>query len=147
MLTSIVVDITNGYAGLAASMNPSSLSTLRKLHFDFFINDESEDPLCGIDAEITCFSKPNVIEEIDLTVNVQTDCQCTTDDRWGRLDAMLSTGFPRLSQVSLNINIFVFGDDGLVLQEKLKKLPEEQFPWLSKNSTVMFEFCTEVVLV
>ena len=90
MLTSIVVDITNGYAGLAASMNPSSLSTLRKLHFDFFIN---EDPLCGIDAELTCFSKPNVIEEIDLTVNVQNECQCTTDDQWGRLDAMFSTGF------------------------------------------------------
>jgi hypothetical protein len=147
MLTSIIVDITNGYAGLAASMNPSSLSTLRKLHFDIFVNDESEDPLCGIDAEITCFSKHNVIEEIDLTVNVQTDCQCTTDDQWGRLDAMFSTGFPRLSQVSLNIKIAVFCSDGLVLQEKLKKLPEEQFPWLSKNSTVMFKFSTEVNFV
>ena len=143
MLTSTVRDVANGYAGLAASMNPSSLSTLRKLHFDFFIKDESEDPLCGI----TCFSKPNVIEEIDLTVNVDTDCRCTTDDQWGRLDAMSSTGFPRLRQVSLKINIFVYGSDGRVLREKLKKLPEEQFPWLSKNSTVMFKFSTAVILV
>jgi len=144
MLTSIVADITNGYAGLAASMNPSSLSTLRKLHFDFFINDESQDPLCGIDAEITCFSKHNVIEEIDLTVRVQPDCQCATGDEWGRLDGMFSIGFPRLSQVSLKI--FCYNSGGLVLQEKLKKLPEEQFPWLSKNSTVMFKFSTEVIL-
>ena len=146
MLTSIVVELTR-YAGLAASMNPSSLSTLRKLHFDFFIKDESEDPLRRIDAEITFFSKHNVIEEIDLTANVQTDRQCATGEEWGRLDAMFSIGFPRLSQVSLNINVFVFYSDGLVLQEKLKKLPEEQFPWLSKNSTVMFKFSTQVILV
>jgi hypothetical protein len=145
MLTSIVLDITNGYAGLAASMNPSSLSTLRKLHFEFFINNESEDPLCGIDAEITCFSKHNVIEEINLTVNIHTDCQCATGDEWGRLDAMFSIGFPRLSKVSLDIRIAVFDSDGIVLQEKLKKLLEEQFPWLSKNSTVMFKFSTEVI--
>ena len=144
MLTSIVVDVTNGYAGLAASMNPSALSTIKKLQFDFFINNEKQDPLSGIDDEITFFSKHNVIEEIELDVNVQADCYCTAGDEWGRLDTMFLTGFPRLRQVSLNINICVWGSDGLILQEWLQELPEEQFPWLSKNSTVMFKFSTEI---
>ena len=133
--------------GLTASMNSSSFSTLKKFHFELILNDDIQDPLCGSGAEMAAFSGHNVIEEIHLDILVQTDCQCTTDDRWGILDTVLATGFPRLSQVSLNITISVFSLDGTILQQKLNKLPEEQFPWLSKNSIVMFKFSTEVYLV
>lgn len=127
-------------------MNLSSFSTLKRFYFELIINDDIQDPLCGFGAEITAFSGHNVIEEINLEILVQTDCQCTTDDRWGMLDSVLATGFPMLSKVSLNITISVFSSDGTILQENLNKLPKEQFPWLSKNSIVMFEFSTEVHL-
>jgi hypothetical protein len=141
--------LNDGFAGLVASMNISSLPTLRRLHFEFDINDDIQDPLCGLCGELNAFAGLNVIEEISLEVFVKMDCQCKTGNEWGRLDAALANGFPKLYQVSLRIVIWVFlsHSNGIALQEKLNKLPEEQFPRLSKNSTVMFDFSTEVDLV
>jgi hypothetical protein len=133
--------------GLAASMNPSSYLTLKRFNFELIINDEFQDPLCGFGPEIAAFSGHNVVEAINLEILVQTDSQCTTDDRWSVLDTVLATGFPMLSQVSLNITISVFSCDGTILQKKLAKLPEEKFPWLSRNSRVMFKFSTEVYVI
>ena len=113
------------------------------------INDDIQDPLCGLCEELSAFAGSNVIEEISLEVFVQMDSPCKTGDEWGRLDAVLANGFPKLYQVSLPIVIWVFSSrsSGIALQEKLNRLPEEQFPWLSKSSIVTFDFSTEVVLV
>jgi len=127
-------------------MSISSLSTLRSLHVEFGIEDDIQGPLCGLCEELSAFAGSNVIEEISLEVFVQPDCQCKTGDEWGRLDAVLTNGFPKLYQVSLRIIIYVFllHSNGIALQEKLNRLPEEQFPRLSKNSIVMFDFSTQV---
>jgi hypothetical protein len=119
--------LTDGFTGLAASMNISSLSTLRRLRFAFGINDDIQDALCGLCEELGAFAGPNIIEEITLEVSVMTDCQCKTGDEWGGLDSVLANGFPKLYQVSLRIFIGVFSSysNGIALQEKLKKLPEE----------------------
>ena len=138
-----------GFGGLAASMNPSSLSTLRELKFQFDINDDTQDPLCGISAELCKFSGINKFEEISLLILVQTDCRCKTGDEWGTLDASLATGFPMLKRVSVHITISTFPSysDGVALKERLVRLPEEQFARLSTRSTVSFKFSTEVVEV
>ena len=137
------MDLTDGCGGLAASMNLCPL--LRRFYFSFFVEDDIQDPLCGICDEFTALSEHNVIEEIILEIAVQADCQCKTDNEWRKLDDVLSAGFPRLSQVSLSIEIYVASCDDTILQKKLDKLPEEQFPWLSKNSIVTFNFSTEIV--
>ena len=60
----ILAGFTQGYAGFAASMNASSLSTLRTLHLQHDIEDDIQDPLCGICEEFSIISGRNVIEEI-----------------------------------------------------------------------------------
>ena len=110
------------------------------------INDDIQDPLCGLCEELGAFAGLNVIEEISLEAFVKSLCWCKVGDEWGRLDAVLANGFPNLYQVSLRIVIRAFSaySYGIALQQRLNKLPEEQFPLLSKNSIVMFDFSTEV---
>ena len=122
-----LANLANGCRNLAVSMNPSSFSTLRRLHLIFLVEDDVQDPLCGICHEFTALSGHNVIEEIILEIVVQIDCQCKTDNEWRKLDDVLATGFPRLSQVSLSIEICVFSCDGTILQKKLDKLPGNSF--------------------
>ena len=141
------MDFPDERIDLAASMNPSSFSTLKILQITLVVYDEFQDPLCGICDDFAAFSERNIIEEIIVEVIVQTDCQCKTDDAWRKLDEVLATGFPRLREVMLRIDICVSSTDGIALQEKLKKLPEEQFPLLSINSTVTFDFSVEIIIL
>ena len=143
----LVDDSPDGFRGLAASMNLASLPTLRKIEFEFDINDDIQDPLCGISAELRSFSGINKFEEIILRILVQTDCRCkTASDQWGTLDAALATGFPMLKRVSVHIFISTFSSysNGVALKEELDRLPEDQFPQLSTSLTVSFNFSTEV---
>jgi hypothetical protein len=143
--TMLVDDLTGGFMGLAASTNTSSLSTLRSLRLSLIIDDDTQNPLRGLCEELGAFVGPNVIEEISLNVHIDTGCQCKIGDECGRLDAVLANGFPNLCQVSLHITIWALSNsDGIALQENLNKLPEENFPRLSKNSIVMFDFLTKV---
>jgi hypothetical protein len=140
---------SDGFRNLAASMNPGSLSTLRKTKFQFDIEDDIQDPLCGISAELRNFSGSNKFEEIILLIIVQTDCRCKTGDQWGTLDAALATGFLMLQRVSINIIICTFSSysNGVALKKELDRLPDDQFPWLSTSLTVSFNFSTEVSIV
>jgi len=141
-----VNDSTVGFTGLGALINISSLSTLRRLHFEFSIDNENQDPLCGLYEEFCALTGPNMIEEISLEAYVNVDVQCKVGDEWGRLDAVLTNGFPKLCQVSLRIVLAASSSyaNGIALEKKLNKLPEEQFPRLSENTTVMFDFSTRV---
>ncbi|EDR03617.1 uncharacterized protein LACBIDRAFT_306978 [Laccaria bicolor S238N-H82] len=142
-------DITQGYTGFAASMNASSLSTLRTLRLQHDIEDDIQDPLCGICEELSIISGRNVIEEIFLDVVVQTDCQCKTGSEWGGLDAVLSRGFPKLRTVSLDVEICVFAPSSpqAALQEQVNEIPRKYFPWLSSNVQVTFKFSSDVYWV
>jgi len=138
----ILAEITQGYTGFAASMNASSLSTLRTLRLQHDIEDDIQDPLCGLCEEISIISGRNVIEEIFLKVIVQTDCSCKTGSEWGGLDAVLSRGFPHLRYVSLDIDICVFSAPEAALQDLINEIPGKYFPWLSSNTQVTFNFLT-----
>jgi hypothetical protein len=142
----ILAEITKGYTGFAASMNASSLSTLRTLRHQHDIEDEIQDPLCGFCEEITIISGRNVIEEISLRVIVQTDCRCKTGSEWGGLDAVLSHGFPQLRSVSLDIEICVFSPSfsEAALEEQVNEIPRKYYTWLSSNIQVMFNFSTSM---
>jgi hypothetical protein len=119
------------------------LATLRLQHD---IDDEIQDPLCGLCKEISIISGRNVIEEISLRVIVQTDCRCKTGSEWGGLVAVLSRGFPQLRYVSLDIEICVFlpSFSEAALEEQVNEIPRKYFPWLSSNIQVMFDFSTSV---
>ena len=97
--------------------------------------------------DFTAFLGQNIIEKIILEFIVKANCQCTTVGKWCKLDDVLATRFPKLSQVTLHINICASSSDDTTLQEKLNKLPEEQFPLLSKNPVVMFDFLVEISLL
>lgn len=145
----IVIELVDGYAGLAVALkNTSSLSTLQKLCLSHEINEEGQDPLCGLFEEFRGLSKcSNAIEEIHLEVAVLTDCQCNTGTlEWGRLDAALEYGFPMLRHVSLDITIWVFSfyNAGKILRGKLDELWGKCFPRLSKNPAVLFSFSTSI---
>jgi hypothetical protein len=51
----ILAEITQGYTGFAASMNASSLSTLRTLRLQHDIEDDIQDPLCGFARKLALF--------------------------------------------------------------------------------------------
>ena len=138
------MDVTDERIDLAASMNPSSLSTLKVLQIGLVVNDEFQDPLCGICDDFAIFSGQNIIEKIILKVIVRANFQSTTDDEWRKLDDVLATGFPKLSQVTLRIDVYASSSDQTALQERLNKLPDGQFPLLSKNPIVTFDFSVEV---
>ncbi|EDR16144.1 uncharacterized protein LACBIDRAFT_301925 [Laccaria bicolor S238N-H82] len=142
-------EITQGYTAFAASMNASSLSTLRTLHLQHDIEDDIQDPLCGICEELSIVSGRNVIEEIFLEVIVQTDSQYKTGSEWGGLDAVLSRGFPKLRNVSLNITIchFALHVRAGALKEQVNEIPRKYFPWLSSNIQVTFKFSTSLYCV
>ena len=127
-------------------MNASSLSTLRTLRLQHEIEDDIQDPLCGMFEEFSILSGCNVIEEIFLEVVVQTDCRCKTGSEWGRLDAVLSRGFPKLRNVSLDVEICVFSPSfsEAALQEQINEIPRKYFPWLSSNIQVTFKFSTSL---
>jgi len=138
--------MARGYTGFAASLNTSSLSTLRTLRLQHDIEDDVQDPLCGLCEEFRIISGRNVIEEISLKVIVLTDSWCKTGSEWGGLDAVLSRGFPQLHCVSLNIEIWGYSPSapGAVLQERANDVPGKYFPWLSSNIQVTFNFSTSL---
>ena len=138
----ITLDRTNLCRDLAASINPSSFSTLRSLYFCLVVDVRGyiHDPLSGICDEFAAISGHNAIEELDLEIEVCYDSQ--NPDHWGgRLDDVLATGFPKLGRVSLHvsINTSIYGDSTFV--DRVKKL---QSSWLSKNSIVKFTFSLDL---
>lgn len=116
-------------------------SNLRTLN----VNVEDPSDLAVTHALIKVTEKLE-IEEISLEAHIHTDGQYKIGDEWGGLDSALAKGFPKLYQVSLHIFAAIFSSysNGIALEEKLNKLPEEQCPRLSENAIVMFDFLTEV---
>jgi len=138
--------MARGYAGFAASLNTSSLSTLRTLRLQHYIEHDVQDPLCGLCEEFRIISGRNVIEEISL--KVLTDSCFKTGSEWGALDAVLSRGFPQLHCVSLYIEIGVcsLSGSGAVLQERVNNILGKYFPWLSSNIQVAFNLSASLHL-
>lgn len=138
------------FAGMAASINNPSLSTLKRLHFSFVFGD-LKDPLYGLCKELNLLSGyANVIEEISIAARVQIYAEDDIDSQqWGMLDTALSkgNGFPMLRQVSIDIKLTLNAHDGegaLIYERELDEIPTRYLPWLSSMKTVLFCFSTRV---
>ena len=145
----LVVDLRIACAGFGvALMSTSSLSTLRKLRFQYDIYEGDQDPLNGLCKEFRDLSgRSNVIEEISLEIAGPADHLYNTTFEWGRLDAALKHGFPMLRHVSLDIAVWAVSPyhDGEILQGSMDEIPGKCLPWLSKNTKVLFSFSTSII--
>ena len=123
------------------------MHTLRYLDITIHVDDLDFDPLAGIPSELEDMRNKNIIENIIITVMVDTDKDCRRGDDWGRLDEVLTrSGWFALRQVSLTIEIESFSrrDE---LEVALRKLPETQFARLSTSKSVSFKFKVNFILV
>jgi len=107
---------------------------------------ENQDPLRGLCEELEAFPRTNVLESLYIHVDVETDNLFSTGGEWGRLDAALSDNFLTLRRVSIHIVIWIYQarPEIKTLHEELNKLPQTQFPWLSENTAIYFDFSTRV---
>ena len=144
----LVYGSPQGFLGFAGWINPDAFSTLKNLKVVCNAM-ENQDPLRGLCEELEAFPRTNVLETLDINVRVDTDNLFSTGGEWGQLDAVLSGDFLALRRVSIHIVICVFLERPEIktLHEELKKLPQTQFPWLSKNTTIYFDFSTSVDIV
>lgn len=142
--------ILNGFAGLAASMNPAIKSTLRKLEFEFkLVRHNMEDPFGGISAELGQFKPLEIdqFEEIIVRIHARSHF-VNIGNRWCTLDDVLdTTKFPKLKRVSVNITILTFYRtwDEFKFEEEIVRLIKVQFPKLSASSTVSFNLSAKSV--
>ena len=124
------------------------MHTLRYLDITTHVNDLDFDPLAGIPSELEDMRNKNIIENIIITVIVQTDEDCRRGDDWGRLDEVLTRlGWFALRQVSLTIEIASFSRRDDELEAALRKLPETQFARLSTSKSVSFKFKVTTIVV
>jgi hypothetical protein len=117
------------------------MQTLKHITVNVKVSSISDDPLFGIPFELEDMRTKNIIERITIGVLVQRDEVCRRGEDWGRLDEVLTrSGWFALKQVSLVIQIGGSSRGVDTLEEALRKLPETQFPRLSTNKFVSFNF-------
>jgi hypothetical protein len=141
----LVYGSPHGFLGFAGWINRDAFSTLKILKV--VCNAiENEDPLRGLSEELEAFPRTNVLDTLDINVAVETDNLFSTGGEWGRLDAVLSGNFVALRRVSIHIVIWIYQERPEIktLHEELNKLPQTQFPWLSENTAIYFDFSTGV---
>ncbi|PPQ73912.1 hypothetical protein CVT26_006660 [Gymnopilus dilepis] len=132
-------------AGLGASLKANSCWTLNSATFRIMVEGDDYDPLCGLSIELRTLSGINVLEELRLFIDVQTDAPCRTQsDDWADFDAVLTgPGFSSLRRVSVEIEWASVGRNKLEVENALKSLTPERFPRLSQSVTIMFEFSAQ----
>lgn len=136
--------------GLFNMLRPS-MHTLKNLHVFMTFDDRmgTDDPLGGFPFELKAMQNHNVIETIAIQVYIEIDISrhmyFGIGDEWGRLDeALAQSGWPKLQRVSLEITVWSFFTLEGALQCELNELPETQFPNLSSNKSLSFEFSVEL---
>ncbi|KDR68825.1 hypothetical protein GALMADRAFT_256698 [Galerina marginata CBS 339.88] len=127
------------------SLNTNSLSRLKSAVFEFVIHGNYHDPLCGICDELRKLASKNVLENIEVSVQVQIDSRCRTNSEdWSDLDALLTgPGFPKLRRVKLEFFVFSFQRSQREVQDLLNSMPRERFRKLSESTTIAFEYSAE----
>ena len=123
-----------------ADMPRPSMETLKHILVNFYYVEVDDNPLFGTPSEFEEMRTKNFIETV--TISVEMDARCRRGDSWGRLDEVLtSPEWFSLKRFSLAIKIInCLGTDNELLVVALRKLPETQFPRLSSNNSVSFDF-------
>lgn len=131
---------------LARNLTTGSLQTLKRIQMNVVIELE-DDPYKHLIQELNLISGRNVLEEVDLTLNVETNGRCRTDmESWSQLDAVLSPkdAFPFLRYVEVLLITNSYSCDYTQLHERLDEIVEIGFPRLqSRGSEVEFSFNVE----
>ncbi|KAF8185131.1 hypothetical protein BJ912DRAFT_1060675 [Pholiota molesta] len=126
---------------LARNLTTGSLQTLKRIQMNMVIELE-DDPYKHLIQELNLISGRNVLEEVDLIINVETDGRCRTDmESWSQLDVVLSAkdAFPFLRYVGLLLITNSYSCDYTQLHERLDEIAENGFPRLqSRGSEVEF---------
>ena len=109
-----------------------SMVTLKHILVNFYnVYEVDDDPLFGTPSEFEEMRTKNFIETV--TILVEMDARCRRGDT--------SPEWFSLKRFSLAIKIFNWRrTDSEPLVVALRKLPETQFPRLSSNNSVSFDF-------
>lgn len=104
-------------------------------------------PYAGLEDELQQMSNLNVLEEITLNIWVYIfhTSISTTPDNWSKLDVVLSSGFPYLKKLTIQVFLeFRYLHPSVKMSHsRFKAIFDEKFDWCKKN----LEFKTRVKLV
>ncbi|KJA19688.1 hypothetical protein HYPSUDRAFT_167981 [Hypholoma sublateritium FD-334 SS-4] len=131
---------------LGSSLAENAYRTLKSFELYLNVAGRHHAPLCGLPHELRQISGNNVLEELDVTVQVDTDEPCRTEsDDWSDLDALLTVqgAFPMLRLVIVELVWHSRRRNKEQTKELLHKLTQDRFPRLLKSSTIQFEFYEE----
>ncbi|KAF5309160.1 hypothetical protein D9619_012702 [Psilocybe cf. subviscida] len=137
-LTSIYIDGCPPFLDmrntLSSCLHAESLSSLKSIKLDIEIDNEEQDPYCHLSSELAKISGTNVLEEIELSICIVFDTQCTTElQHWAHLDEVLSQnkGFTSLQRVNIDVAICHFSSDPEELESKMLFIRDNAFSALS----------------
>ena len=131
-------------AGLGASLAINAYRTLKLLEVGVTVVGDYYDPLCGLNRELRCIARNNVLEELVLEVVVNTDVPCRTNSEdWPTFDSVLteSGAFPVLRRVSVE---FWWYTTNMLNHDLVESVKEDKFPRLVESKTVEFTLCAEL---
>jgi len=117
---------------------------LKTIQLSPLLETANEDPYLDLSKELEVISGKNVLEQIIIDINIETDRTCSTDPtKWAYLDSVLSTanGFPFLQRVDVKITFWCYCGGGH--QEFLGKIWDigwNEFPWLASANQIEFKF-------
>ena len=124
-------------------LRPSMLN-LKHIVMNICLFDDGNDSPFDIPSQFEEMCTENIIEAVTIAIQVRRigSYRLLVGNSWGRLDEVLtSPGWFSLKWVSLAIDITRCNSRRLNgLKETLQKLPETQFPRLSSNNPVSFNF-------
>ncbi|KJA14244.1 hypothetical protein HYPSUDRAFT_72683 [Hypholoma sublateritium FD-334 SS-4] len=133
-------------AGLGSSLATNAYQTLKSVILYLNVDREHFDPLCGLTLALRQLSGHNVLEELDVSVLVETDEPCRTDsDDWSDLDTVLTdqSAFRMLRRVTVKLLWYSYQRDEVQVADLLHKLTADRFPRLLESSAVQFVFNEE----
>jgi len=136
---------------IASALSPGSLKTLKLIQFSPMLDSADEDPYLDLTRELEAISGRNVLEEIIIDIDIETDDTCTTDPtKWAQLDDILSmaNGFPFLRHVDVKVTSWCYcGLGHKEFLEKMWDIGQNEFSRLVAAKQVEFTFNAQVELI
>lgn len=134
----------NCLGNITSVLTSGSLRTLKTIQLSPLLETANEDPYLDLTKELEVIAGKNVLEQIILDINIETDSTCSTDPtKWAYLDNVLSSkdGFPFLHRVEVKITFWCYceGDHEEFLR-KMWDIGRNKFPWLASAKQIEFKF-------
>jgi len=134
----------NCLGNITSVLTSGSLRTLKTIQLSPLLETANEDPYLDLTKELEAIAGKNVLEQIILDINIETDRTCSTDPtKWAYLDRVLSStnGFPFLHRVEVEITFWCYCDgDHEEFLGKMWDIGRNKFPWLVSAKQIEFKF-------